>query len=112
MFDDSVWDAVIALWNDKGVQECFERKREFQISDSTTYFMEELSRIRETDFLPSVQDILRIQTRTTGVAESNFMLNGINFRMIDVGGQRSERRKWIHCFEHVGFNFLHQSLDY
>ena len=25
----------------------------------------------------------------------------ISFRMVDVGGQKSERRKWIHCFEGV-----------
>ena len=24
-----------------------------------------------------------------------------SFRMFDVGGQRSERKKWIHCFEGV-----------
>uniref|UniRef100_A0A1A8GB17 Guanine nucleotide binding protein (G protein), q polypeptide n=1 Tax=Nothobranchius korthausae TaxID=1143690 RepID=A0A1A8GB17_9TELE len=30
-----------------------------------------------------------------------FDLEKAMFRMVDVGGQRSERRKWIHCFEKV-----------
>ena len=34
------------------------------------------------------------------------MTNGLKFflffsRLFDVGGQRSERKKWIHCFEDV-----------
>jgi len=48
---------------------------------------------------------LRLRVRTTGVVESNFALRRkgmtLNFKIVDVGGQRSERRKWIHCFEDV-----------
>ena len=33
--------------------------------------------------------------------EYTFELSGVTFRMVDVGGQRSERRKWLHSFENV-----------
>jgi len=35
------------------------------------------------------------------VLETTFDVEDIIFRLVDVGGQRSERRKWIHCFEDV-----------
>ncbi|KAI5476910.1 hypothetical protein MNV49_007082, partial [Pseudohyphozyma bogoriensis] len=41
-------------------------------------------------------------TKTTGVVEEVIPLNGgLSCRVVDVGGQRSERRKWIHLFENV-----------
>jgi len=30
-----------------------------------------------------------------------FRLKGLEMLMVDVGGQKSERRKWIHCFQDV-----------
>ena len=32
---------------------------------------------------------------------SSFLCVGFSSRLVDVGGQRSERKKWIHCFEDV-----------
>lgn len=45
--------------------------------------------------------MLHARLRTTGITETLFELGQLNFRMMDVGGQRSERKKWIHCFEGV-----------
>ena len=37
----------------------------------------------------------------TLVANSVHQSKELKFELVDVGGQRSERRKWIHCFEDV-----------
>jgi len=42
---------------------------------------------------------MRCRVRTTGIVEQEFKINDNVFRMCDVGGQRNERKKWIHCFE-------------
>ncbi|XP_038853460.1 guanine nucleotide-binding protein G(q) subunit alpha isoform X1 [Salvelinus namaycush] len=94
-------DAIKCLWNDPGIQEAYDRRREYQLSDSTKYYMNALDRISEASYLPTQQDVLRVRVPTTGIIEYPFDLQSVIFRMVDVGGQRSERRKWIHCFENV-----------
>lgn len=100
-FEDPYVSAIRNLWEDTGIQECYDRRREYQLTDSAKYYISDLARIAKPDFLPTEQDILRARVPTTGILEYPFDLDGIVFRMVDVGGQRSERRKWIHCFENV-----------
>ncbi|CRL03713.1 CLUMA_CG016246, isoform A [Clunio marinus] len=71
------------------------------VGDDGAIYLSDLKRIEESDYLPTEQDILRARAPTTGIIEYPFDLDSIIFRMVDVGGQRSERRKWIHCFENV-----------
>uniref|UniRef100_A0A4W5Q6F2 Guanine nucleotide binding protein (G protein), alpha 14 n=1 Tax=Hucho hucho TaxID=62062 RepID=A0A4W5Q6F2_9TELE len=94
-------DGIRRLWSDQGMQKCYERRREYQLSDSTKYYLSDLDRIAAPSYLPTLQDILRVRVPTTGIIEYPFDLKTVIFRMVDVGGQRSERRKWIHCFERV-----------
>jgi len=100
-FESELLDAMKKLWNDNGVQQCFNRSNEYQLNDSAKYFLDKLDEIGSPQYLPSTQDILRTRVKTTGIVEINFTFKDLNFRVFDVGGQRSERKKWIHCFEDV-----------
>ncbi|XP_031633523.1 G protein alpha q subunit isoform X2 [Contarinia nasturtii] len=100
-FEPPYVQAIKDLWADAGIQECYDRRREYQLTDSAKYYLSDLARIEAPEYLPTEQDILRARAPTTGILEYPFDLDGIVFRMVDVGGQRSERRKWIHCFENV-----------
>ena len=97
-------EAVVAfksLWADGGFQECFRRGYEYQLNDSAPYYFENLPRLLAPGYVPNEQDVLRSRVVTTGIIETAFRLNRLTFRVVDVGGQRSERRKWIHCFDDV-----------
>eukprot|EP00127_Corallochytrium_limacisporum_P003267 Clim_evm116s147 gene=Clim_evmTU116s147 len=100
-FTEEVAPLVRKLWADKGIQDCYGRSREYQLIDSANYYFENLDRIADPDYVPTEEDILRSRVRTTGIIETHFDYKGLHFRMFDVGGQRSERKKWIHCFENV-----------
>jgi len=90
-----------ALWSDPGIQLTFEHRAKFQLNDSAKYFFDRLDAISTPGYIPSEQDVLRSRVRTLGIVENAFEIDGNKFKMFDVGGQRNERKKWIHCFENV-----------
>jgi len=100
-FSEELLAAMKRLWADSGVQECFGRSNEYQLNDSAKYFLDDLDRLGQKDYMPTEQDILRTRVKTTGIVEVHFHFKNLNFKLFDVGGQRSERKKWIHCFEDV-----------
>jgi GTPase SAR1 family protein len=99
--DGTLGVAFKALWADPGVQETYKNRASYQLTDSADYFLGRIDDVMTDNYIPTQQDVLRSRVRTTGIVENNFVIDGNQFKMFDVGGQRNERKKWIHCFENV-----------
>jgi len=98
-------NSIKVLWADsKAIKQAFERNNELQIpggSSGAEYFFKHASRFAAEDYVPTQEDVIRAKVRTTGITETIFTVANTEFTMVDVGGQRSERRKWLHCFGDV-----------
>jgi len=90
-----------SLWRDPMVQRAWEDRAEYQVQDSLAYYMKDVDRIGSANYIPNEQDVLRARVRTSGIIETSYMVDKTPFVMFDVGGQRNERKKWIHCFDNV-----------
>ncbi|KAI8807802.1 guanine nucleotide binding protein, alpha subunit [Cladochytrium replicatum] len=95
----AVAEALQVIWKDEGIQTAFLRSNEFQLMDSCKYYMDEAARLCAPNYVPNIHDILRTRVMTTTITESKFIIEGIQFRIYDVGGQRSERKKWAPYFD-------------
>uniref|UniRef100_A0A183BT94 G-protein alpha subunit n=1 Tax=Globodera pallida TaxID=36090 RepID=A0A183BT94_GLOPA len=78
---EHIVQALRELWQDDGVKAAMTRRAEFYMPDCAQHFLDSLDRIADQNFVPTTQDK--------------------TWRVFDVGGQRSQRKKWIHCFDDV-----------
>lgn len=78
-----------------------EHRGEFYLMDSFKYFFDNIDRITADGYVPNVTDVIRTRKQTSGIYDKRFQLEDIRIHLFDVGGQRSERKKWIHCFDNV-----------
>ncbi|KAJ6246143.1 g protein alpha i subunit [Anaeramoeba flamelloides] len=96
-----ICEKIDSIWKDSSIQTAFEKRAQFQLIDSCFYFLSKVKKIGKEHYKPSVEDLLNLRVTTTGITETNFTYSEQKYCLIDVGGQRNERKKWIHCFEDV-----------
>jgi len=97
-------DAILLLRDSDISDNALENRNKMQIQDSWEEFVECSRKFPEwggKTWVPSTDDILKCRVRTTGVIDEQFIISDTPFQMFDVGGQRNERRKWMHCFDDV-----------
>jgi GTPase SAR1 family protein len=109
-----VLEDLKTLWVEPGIRKALTLKSMFNLSfDNLPYFMEKVDEVFTRNYSPSVEDVLRCRTRTTGINEIQFDMDAthiqelgltfpnLSFRLIDVGGQRGERRKWLRFLDNI-----------
>lgn len=104
-------ERVLQLYKSEAITRAYERRSEFWLLDSFPYYIKNVTRFCEPEFVPGEEDVVMARIRTTGiaytelehkiVAEHKDEPSQLNFKIVDVGGQRNERKKWMHCFDDV-----------
>ncbi|KAJ6491248.1 guanine nucleotide binding protein, alpha subunit [Mycena vitilis] len=99
--------AMRALWADRGVREVL-RRRKVRLEEGPGFFLNDLDRVTGPNYLPTDDDVLRARLKTVGVSEYTFEMEvptgretGTEWRIVDVGGSRSQVATWAPFFDDV-----------
>lgn len=74
-------------------------------------FCNNVEKFLNSSSLITVSNVMKCRARTTGILECSIKLKNTTITIMNVGGQRPERKKWIHCFEGVSILLYFVSLS-
>ncbi|KIJ63047.1 hypothetical protein HYDPIDRAFT_93086 [Hydnomerulius pinastri MD-312] len=100
-------DDIVSLWHDKLVREVL-RRRKIRLEELPGFFLNDVERVTALDYIPSDDDVLRARLKTVGVSEYRCEMEaaagreqGTEWRIVDVGGSRSQVPTWVPFFDDV-----------
>ena len=92
----SMQDEVWALWGRESIRQL---KVKGRLPSFMVHFLDNIHRIASPSYSPTDQDILQARVRTVGITEETFRIHNNTYRVIDVGGSRSQRNVWTSFFQ-------------
>jgi len=103
------------LWNEKAIKKTFKIRSKAHVMDNTPYFFDKVVKIAASNYEANDEDNVRVRYRTLGIVHAVYQTTSQDqkwlVKVTDVGGQRSERRKWIHVFADVNVVIFVMSLN-
>ena len=81
MYVQKIWNSELGhdiqkLWQDPGIKKAFGKRNQFQLDDSTQYYMNDLDRIIDEKYMPTEEDVLWARVKTTGIIEVRCTFGG------------------------------------
>ena len=89
------------IWCDENLQDRFKDQIYdcgVRITDADGYFLKRIKEMNSPSYIPTDDDLLHMRRATDGVEEFKFTYRSCDFTVIDVGGCKAERCKWINLF--------------
>lgn len=97
----------MTLWHDPTVRDML-RRRKIRLEEFPGFFLDDLERVTALKYMPNDDDVLKARLKTVGVSEYRFQMeaaagrqSGTEWRIVDVGGSRSQRATWVPYFDEV-----------
>lgn len=98
----SVQSEIDDLWKHPAVRILLNNRR-IRLDESAPFFLDNIVRIAQPDYLPTTADLLNVRLQTLGVSEHSFDIElcgtRYNWLMYDVGGARGQRHAWVPYFD-------------
>jgi hypothetical protein len=102
---ESMVNKINELWSDPAMKNTWRNRRRSHVMDNTPYFFDNMLQILSDGFELTFEEYVLIRDQTTGITVKQFEaqtpFGQYVFKVTDVGGQRSERRKWLKLFDNV-----------
>ncbi|KAG2107321.1 guanine nucleotide binding protein, alpha subunit [Suillus cothurnatus] len=94
------------LWTDPIIRKLMEIEK-MRPEEMAGFFLDALDRVTSPRYIPTDDDVLRARLKTLGVSEHRFTMKtghmgspmSHDWRVFDVGGQRSLRAAWVPYFD-------------